>query len=160
MRRITKEQASSYIPIQTGDPLFEDKAVAFSLTPDPKNPKYDLVTYYEENPYLPDGTLKPIEFVYVLKNKNMPHLVKIGMTVRDVDTRAREISGATGVPTPWVPVFSFKCYNSYKLEQEIHEYLSGLRESSNREMFNMSIEDAIEVVKSLGEKYTVSPIIN
>ena len=90
----------------------------------------------------------------------MPHLVKIGMTVRDVDTRAREISGATGVPTPWIPVYSFKCYNSYKLEQEIHEYLSGLRESSNREMFNMSIEDAIEVVKSLGEKYTVSPVIN
>lgn len=159
MKRISAQEVENYLPIESGDPAMFDKVVAFTLTPDPTNPKFDKVTYYADAPFFPDGTLKPIEFVYVLKNKNMPHLVKIGMTVRDVDTRAKEISGATGVPTPWFPVFSFKCFNSYKLEQEIHDYLAGVRESSNREMFNMTIEDAIEIVKSLGEKYTVSPVI-
>jgi hypothetical protein len=85
-------------------------------------------------------------------------MVKIGMTVRDVEERAKEISGATGVPTPWVPVFSFKCFNSYKLEQELHEHLDAVRVAGNREMFYMNSRDAITTVKKLGDKYTLPPL--
>jgi hypothetical protein len=85
-------------------------------------------------------------------------MVKIGMTIRDVDTRAKEISGATGVPTPWIPVYSFKCYNSYKLEQELHHHLTAVRVADNREMFFMKIADAIKAVESLGEKYSLMPL--
>jgi hypothetical protein len=88
----------------------------------------------------------------------MPDMVKIGMTVRDVDERAKEISGATGVPTPWVPVYSFKCFNSYKLEQELHEHLDAVRVAGNREMFYMHSRDAITTVKKLGDKYTLPPL--
>ena len=88
----------------------------------------------------------------------MPDMVKIGMTVREVEERAKEISGATGVPTPWIPVYSFKCFSSYKLEQEIHEHLDAVRVSGNREMFYMHSKDAISIVNELGAKYTISPL--
>jgi len=91
----------------------------------------------------------------VLVNGSCPGMVKIGMTIRDVDQRAKEISGATGVPTPWVPIYSFKCFNSYKLEQELHAHLDAVRVSDNREMFYMKTADAVRIVEQLGEKYTI-----
>jgi hypothetical protein len=135
-----------------------DKATAFTLTPDPANPGWDLVTYYQDSPLDRDGNLVPTEYVYVLVNKSMPDMVKIGMTIREVDQRAKEISGATGVPTPWIPVYSFKCFNSYKLEQELHAHLDAVRVSGNREMFYLHSKDAIDIVNQLGVKYTISPL--
>ena len=135
-----------------------DKATAFTLTPDPANPGWDLVTYYQDSPLDRDGNLVPTEYVYVLVNKSMPDMVKIGMTIREVDQRAKEISGATGVPTPWIPVYSFKCFNSYKLEQELHAHLDAVRVSGNREMFYLHSKDAFDIVNQLGVKYTISPL--
>ena len=152
LTRITLEQAHYYKPIKEGE-LF--KATAFTLTPDPKDLKWDIVTYYQDSPFAQDGTLKPTEFVYVLVNSSCPGMVKIGMTTRDVDTRAKEISGATGVPTPWVPIYSFQCFNSLKLEQELHEYLDSVRVAENREMFRMSSTDAIKIVEQIGTKYII-----
>ena len=150
--RITEEQAHYYKPIKEGE-LF--KAVAFTLTPDKNDSSWDVVTYYQETPFAKDGSLLPTEFVYVLVNASCPGMVKIGMTIRNVDTRAKEISGATGVPTPWVPIYSFKCFNSYKLEQELHLHLDAVRVNENREMFYMTSTDAIKVVEQLGVKYTI-----
>ena len=127
----------------------------YTLTPDPEHPNWEIVTYYANTPFAQDGSLKPTEFVYVLVNGSCPGMVKIGMTVRDVTQRAKEISGATGVPTPWVPVYSFKCFNSYKLEQELHAHLDAVRVSDNREMFYMKSIDDIRIVEQLGEKYSV-----
>jgi hypothetical protein len=158
MKRITEAQAHHFLALRTGDPHLTDKAIAFTLTPDPQDPKWEIITYYGETPYNQDGSLKPAEFVYVLVNASCPGMVKIGMTIRDVDTRAKEISGATGVPTPWIPVYSFKCYNSYKLEQELHHHLTAVRVADNREMFFMKIADAIKAVESLGEKYSLMPL--
>jgi len=157
--RITPEQAHYYKVLDPDKLSSEEicrKATAFTLTPstEPGWDGWEDVTYYQESPVDADGNLKPTEFVYVLVNKSIPGMVKIGMTVRDVDERAKEISGATGVPTPWVPVYSFQCFNSYKLEQEIHSYLDAIRVNANREMFAMSSTDAIKIVKQLGEKYT------
>ena len=161
LKRITIEDAHYYKSLNI-DELSPDvvcrKATAFTLTPDPDMPGWDLVNYYQDSPIDQDGNLVPTEYVYVLVNKSMPSMVKIGMTVREVEERAKEISGATGVPTPWVPVFSFKCFNSYKLEQELHAYLDAVRVSGNREMFYMHSKDAINIVKQIGAKYIISPL--
>ena len=161
LKRITIEDAHYYKSLNI-DELSPDvvcrKATAFTLTPDPDMPGWDLVNYYQDSPIDQDGNLVPTEYVYVLVNKSMPSMVKIGMTVREVEERAKEISGATGVPTPWVPVYSFKCFNSYKLEQEIHEHLNAVRVADNREMFYMHSRDAIDTVKKLGDKYTIAPL--
>jgi len=156
--RITQEQAHYYRPLISNNLTPEqlcEKATAFTLIPDPDDPRWDIVTYYQDSPFSQDGSLHPTEFVYVLVNASCPGMVKIGMTVRDVDTRAKEISGATGVPTPWVPIYSFKCFNSYKLEQELHEYLDSVRVSGNREMFYMTSIDAVKIVEQLGTKYII-----
>jgi hypothetical protein len=161
IKRITNDDAHFYKMINnnvlTPDQVCS-KATVFTLTPDPHNEGWDKVTYYQDSPLNQDGSLVPNEYVYVLVNKSMPDMVKIGMTIRDVDNRAKEISGATGVPTPWIPVYSFKCFNSYKLEQELHKHLDAVRVSGNREMFYMHSKDAIEIVNQLGEKYTISPL--
>lgn len=161
LKRITNEQAH-YYKLLDSDKLSPEeicrKSVAFTLTPDPASPGWEFVHYYQNSPFDQSGKLVPTEYVYVLVNKSMPDMVKIGMTVREVEERAKEISGATGVPTPWVPVYSFKCFNSYKLEQEIHEHLGAVRVTGNREMFYMHSRDAIDTVKKLGDKYTIAPL--
>ena len=161
LKRITIEDAHFYKSLNM-DELSPEvvcrKATAFTLTPDPDMPGWDLVSYYQDSPVDQDGNLVPTEYVYVLINKSMPQMVKIGMTIREVDQRVKEISGATGVPTPWVPIYSFKCFNSYKLEQELHAHLDAVRVSGNREMFYLHSKDAIETVKLLGAKYTISPL--
>ena len=161
LKRITNEQAH-YYKLLDSDKLSPEeicrKSVAFTLTPDPASPGWEFVHYYQDSPLDQSGNLVPTEYVYVLVNKSMPDMVKIGMTIREVEERAKEISGATGVPTPWVPVYSFKCFNSYKLEQEIHEHLNAVRVAGNREMFYMHSRDAIDTVKKLGDKYTIAPL--
>jgi hypothetical protein len=161
IKRVTNEQSHFYKLLDSDKLSPEEvckKSVAFTLTPDPASPGWEFVHYYQESPIDQSGGLVPTEYVYVLVNKSMPDMVKIGMTVRDVEERAKEISGATGVPTPWVPVFSFKCFNSYKLEQELHEHLNAVRVADNREMFYMHSRDTIDTVKKLGDKYTIAPL--
>jgi hypothetical protein len=161
LKCITNEQAHYYKLLDSGKLSPEEicrKSVAFTLTPDPASPGWEFIHYYQDSPLDQSGNLVPTEYVYILVNKSMPDMVKIGMTIREVEERAKEISGATGVPTPWVPVYSFKCFNSYKLEQEIHEHLNAVRVADNREMFYMHSRDAIDIVKKLGDKYTIAPL--
>ena len=161
LKRITTEDAHFYKwldpSILTSEQVCR-KAVAFTLTPDPDSPGWELVNYYQDSPLDREGNMVPTEYVYILVNKSMPDMVKIGMTVREVEERAKEISGVTGVPTPWIPIYSFKCFSSYKLEQELHEHLDAVRVSGNREMFYMHSKDAISIVSELGAKYTISPL--
>jgi hypothetical protein len=81
-------------------------------------------------------------------------MVKIGLTTTSVMQRVKEINSATGVPTPWVAVYQFKCYGSRYLEKEVHEYLSAYRVASNREMFAITSTRAQEVIEKLGDAYT------
>ena len=81
-------------------------------------------------------------------------MVKIGMTTDTPVKRARDINKATGVPTPWVCVWSLKCYASRILEQRVHEYLSEYRVADNREMFHVDSVTAQRVIEDLGKDFT------
>ena len=160
MKQITPEEAKGYRKLNPDIDFVHGMHIATAFTREKEpNSNWDIVTYYQDSPFAQDGSLLPTEFVYVLVNASCPGMVKIGMTIRDVDQRAKEISGATGVPTPWVPIYSFKCFNSYKLEQELHKYLDAVRVSDNREMFYMKTADAVKIVEQLGEKYS-TPNLN
>jgi hypothetical protein len=100
------------------------------------------------------GGFRDPEWIYILVNKSMPGMVKIGLTTTSVTQRVKEINSATGVPTPWLAVYQFKCYGSRYLEKEIHEYLSTYRVASNREMFAVTSTHAQEVIEKLGDPYT------
>lgn len=89
----------------------------------------------------PPRQTEPIEtregYVYGLSNVSMPGCYKVGRTAKCVHGRAIELSGATGVPTP----FDVMLYSSVKdakwAERLIHEALVEFRVSPQREFFRV-----------------------
>jgi hypothetical protein len=111
------------------------------------------VIYLTEAVYDASGAVCKPEWVYVLVNSSMPGIVKIGLTTTSVSQRVREINKTTGIPTPWVPVFDFKCTRSDLLEAELHEYFDAYRVADNREMFYIDSMTVQNVILELGDKY-------
>jgi hypothetical protein len=161
MKRITPEEAHYYVKLDKPDPYKMRKAVAYTLTPspDPGFEGWEDVTYYSEGIVDPTLSIRKPEWVYVLVNKSTPGICKIGMTTTSVSQRVKEINYATGVITPWFPVFKYKCINSKILEKAVHEHLEarGYRVNPKREGFEIPSNEAIQVIKELGEKLTVKP---
>jgi hypothetical protein len=128
---------------------------------DPEYPGYredgsifwEDVVWLEESILDPSGAIRKPEWIYVLVNISMPGIVKIGLTTTSVDQRVKEINSSTGVPTPWIPTYKFKCYGSRYLEKELHEHFSQQRVSENREMFNIDTLTAQMAIEKLGIPY-------
>jgi len=159
MKHITPEEAHYYVKLDKPDPYKMRKAVAYTLTPskDPGFEGWEDVTYYGEGILDPTLSIKKPEWVYVLVNKSIPGICKIGMTTTSVTQRVREINYATGVITPWFPVFKYKCINSKILEKAVHEHLEarGYRVNPRREGFEIPSSVAIQIIEELGDKLTV-----
>lgn len=94
-------------------------------------------------------------WVYVLSNKSMPGMLKIGLTTREPDQRARELSGSTGVPTPFVIEHSRYVSDCKAVEREIHQRLDRYRVGKNREFFQMTVADATRAVDSAAVGYAL-----
>lgn len=136
-------------------------AVAFTLTPVPNEPGWEQVTYYGKryiDPLLDDSNPNRPHYIYVLVNPSIPGICKIGFTTTTVYDRVRQINGATGVITPWDPVFSYKCSDGRALERDIHEELElmGVRVNNRREGFAISTTSARELIEKLGIKYKIN----
>ena len=161
MKRITPEESRFYVKLDKPDPFKMRKAVAFTLTPstDPGFEGWEDITYYAEGIIDPTLSVKNPEWVYVLVNKSIPGICKIGMTRNSVEERIKEINQATGVITPWFSVFKYKCINSRVLEKAVHEHLEarGYRVNPRREGFEIPSSSAIQIIEELGEKLTVTP---
>ena len=78
----------------------------------------------------------------------MPGMVKVGKTNRDPKDRLRELSAATGIPTPFVLVYSAYFTDCLEAEQFVHAMVerSGHRVTSNREFFYATVQDATDAV--------------
>jgi hypothetical protein len=80
-------------------------------------------------------------FVYVMTNKCMPGMVKIGFTTRMPTSRADELF-TSGVPCPF-EVYSAVWFDDPKLvEAGIHDYFEVCRVHENREFFRVFPEVA------------------
>jgi len=88
-------------------------------------------------------------YIYVLSNKSFPDLYKVGYTTRELNMRVAELSGSTGVPTPFIIEYSQHFNNCIEAEKVIHSMLDihGGRVASNREFFKLSLESVIDTVK-------------
>lgn len=86
-------------------------------------------------------------YVYILKNRYVPSLVKIGYTDRDPSIRADELSNTTGVPGKWVVHYSWLLEDANHWEQQIFSVLEELRETG--EFFRLSPEEAVKKVSAL-----------
>lgn len=94
---------------------------------------------------------KNLGIIYILNNKNMPNLFKIGYTSRDVETRARELSSVTGVPGKFDIIQYWEISEANRVEKEIHKILDVFR--VDKEFFKF---DEKEKCIKFVEKYLIS----
>lgn len=91
-------------------------------------------------------------YVYVMINTAYGEgVVKIGKTTKSPEERAKELSSATGVATPFIVVYKREFNNCHVAERMIHGILEdkGCRLNSNREFFVISITEAIDLIMQI-----------
>lgn len=93
---------------------------------------------------LPDK-LNSHGWVYILSNKFMPGLLKIGMTTTSPQIRCKELSSGTNVPAPFTIEASFFSDDPRGDESSIHAELAEFRVNNSREFFNCSLSEAMEI---------------
>ncbi|MEV4525907.1 GIY-YIG nuclease family protein [Streptosporangium sp. NPDC049304] len=85
-------------------------------------------------------------FIYILSTREMPTLLKIGYTDRDVVTRAKEINSATGVIVPYGARAVWIVPHAHRVESDIHARLAVFRLRKDREFFQMNFSDAAKII--------------
>src|ERR1017187_784017 len=100
----------------------------------------------------PNGKCIVSGHIYILINASLPGLLKIGMTARSPDHRARELSQGTGIPSPFLVAYSEDVPDCESAEALIHERLARFRVSEDREFFRLQLKQAIRVLTLLAEK--------
>lgn len=87
-------------------------------------------------------------FVYILGNRAMPGIYKVGFTERSPSLRCDELSRSTSVPCE----FDLICYAEYECartrEQEIHQALAEYRFSPDSEFFKCDLIHITSLVMS------------
>lgn len=84
-------------------------------------------------------------YVYILVNSSFPDLVKIGRTIKTPEGRAAELS-ATGTPGRFVVAYSALVDNCIEVEAEMHAFFSKQRHTNDREFFEISSSNAIDIL--------------
>lgn len=83
-------------------------------------------------------------WVYVISNKGMPGLVKVGFSTKDPELRASELNH-TGAPHPYLVDYEVLIDEPYSVEQDAHKLLQARREA--KEWFKCDAEEAISAIK-------------
>lgn len=83
-------------------------------------------------------------WVYVISNRAMPDLVKVGFSTKDPKLRAEEL-GHTGSPHPYVVEYEVLVEDPMLMEQEAHRLLSAKHEA--KEWFRCSTEMAVSAIR-------------
>jgi len=91
-------------------------------------------------------------YVYGLTNPAMPDQLKIGFTTRSPWDRARELSGPSGVPQPYVLEWALRYDDAKAAEQSIHRRLQHARTSSSREFFRCSPEEGLWIAMHMRQR--------
>jgi len=87
-------------------------------------------------------------YVYILTNVSLPGMLKVGRTLRDSRSRARELF-TSGLPTPFQVAFEIFSDEYEKLEADFHQELQDFRVSNNREFFKYPLDKAITLLQKL-----------
>lgn len=100
-------------------------------------------------------------FVYALVNSSLPGLVKVGKTTRLPSERVAELSGATGVATPFIVAFEQYFSDCDTAEEFVHITLErqGLRQSNNREFFRAAPNEVIRIILDAPGRLDGPPVV-
>ena len=97
--------------------------------------------------------MKPaIGRVYVLSNKAMPGLLKIGYTMNTVEGRVKELSSATGVPSEFFIEYQVECRDAAGVEAHVHESFHNSRHNNSREFFSISLANAVNIIRKYAKE--------
>lgn len=92
-----------------------------------------------------------VGYVYILTNPSIPGALKIGMSSNHPLYRSWQLSGSTGIPTPFHVAYYRSFSDCPKAEAIAHKALEQHRISLNREFFNVGLEEAISVVDNIAD---------
>lgn len=84
-------------------------------------------------------------YIYVLSNRSMPGIFKVGFTRDDIEKRAVELQ-TTGVPEPFQVEYVVNCQQPAAIEATTHRALGKFRISSKREFFRVSLLTVVETI--------------
>jgi len=87
-------------------------------------------------------------YIYVLSNKAIPNLYKIGWTSGLPEDRADELT-TTGVPHPYKVEYSKKFKNAVQIEKQCHDHFKKNRVANNREFFEVPINEIKDYIDSI-----------
>ena len=76
-------------------------------------------------------------------------------TARHPDQRAIELSGSTGIPTPFVVRHFTEVKDIKAVEKNVHSVLSDCRVETNREFFSIGINEALDAIAPILGEYAV-----
>ena len=96
-------------------------------------------------------------WVYAMANHSMAGLLKIGYTDREPDDRARELSAATGVPSPFIVACAIEVDDAATLEADLHARLERVRQTSSREFFRVTVTEFVRQIRILSEEQEWDP---
>ena len=155
LTRISPKEAEQYIPLKENYGNTElENAEYFTLTPSKRGGGWESVTYYTGKKLgLYSNKGEGDQWVYILSNPSSPGLLKIGYTKQTPEERAKQISSATGVALPYKVEWAYKCFNGETVEREVHHKLKAQRVNNNKEFFQISLEEAKEIINLIGNKF-------
>ena len=94
-----------------------------------------------------------VGYIYILVNPAFPNLVKLGYA-DDIACRLRALNRNSGLPDP------YHCYAAYKVKKrledlKLHDLIDtlnpSLRHSQNREFYEMSVDDAYNILSIIAK---------
>jgi type VI protein secretion system component Hcp len=148
MKRISNEEALNYVPYER-TPL-SPPPTYFSVFEDIEG--WEEIKYYTHRFRQSVNGSNGDQSVYILESESMPEMVKIGYTKGDPIDRANTLSKSTGVPTPFNVVYSYSCFNGERIEKAVHKHFRKQRVNKQREFFYVDLDEAIQIIESLGAK--------
>jgi hypothetical protein len=153
LKRISESEAHKYIPVELD--FTGSKPTFYTITSTPEDPEWDIITYYtaRKTQLYQNREGEGDSWIYILANKTMPNLLKIGFTTKEPDKRAEQVSRSTGVPLKFTVEYAVKCFNGQRLEVEIHKALNAYRINDDREFFQLSLEEAKRTIDTLSQHY-------
>jgi hypothetical protein len=149
MKCITEEEARIYVPCS--EDYYNDPPSFFTIYTDSDG--WDIVTYYTNKKRGIYSGREGRNWVYVLSNPAMPGLLKIGHTKLDPYERSIQIGRGTGVPLDFNVEWAYKCINGEEMEREVHKYLKECRVNTQKEFFEITVDEAIKAITFIGSKY-------
>ena len=95
-------------------------------------------------------------FVYILLNPSFHDQIKIGRTTDASETRARNLSRTSGLPTPFIVIYDELVSDCEEVERQLHQRFTGYRVSTSREFFRVPIKEAIKALQEEAKRFQIA----